>query len=69
MPVHHILAKFNNCLESGKDSVILKKLVTPSKEELIKDLREIAKEGRKRLERKGIKEEDISKMVERARKK
>ena len=51
----------------GKDSVILKKIETPSKEELIKELETIAKQGRKRLEKKGIKEEDILGIVEKAR--
>ena len=40
---------------SGRDSIVLKKVATPSKEELICELREIAKEGKKRLESKGIK--------------
>lgn len=53
---------------SGRDSIVLKKVATPSKEELICELREIAKEGRKRLEAKGIKEADISEIVEKARK-
>ncbi len=53
---------------SGRDSIVLKKIVTPSKEELIRELKEIAKEGRKRLEVKGIKEADISGIVEKSRK-
>ena len=53
---------------SGRDSIVLKKIATPSKEELICELKEIAKEGRKRLEAKGIKEEDISGIVEKSRK-
>ena len=53
---------------SGRDSIVLKKITTPSKEELICELKEIAKEGRKRLEAKGIKEEDISGIVEKSRK-
>lgn len=52
---------------SGKGSVILKKIATPSKEDLIKELRVIAKEGKRRLQKKGIKESDISKIVEKAR--
>ncbi len=54
---------------SERDSIVLKKVATPSKEELIRDLKEIAKEGRKRLERKGIKEEDISNIVHKSRQK
>ena len=53
---------------SGRDSIVLKKIATPSKEELICELKEIAKEGRKRLEAKGIKEEDVSGIVEKSRK-
>ena len=53
---------------SGRDSIVLKKVATPSKEELICELKEIAKEGKKRLESKGIKEADISNIVEKSRK-
>jgi len=53
---------------SGRDSIVLKKIITPSKEELICELKEIAKEGRKRLEAKGIKEADIPSLVKKARK-
>lgn len=52
---------------SGKDSVILKKIATPSKEELIKELHTIAKEGKRRLQKKGIKESDIPSIVKRSR--
>ncbi len=48
---------------SSKDTVILKKLETPSKEELIKELETIAKEGRKRAEKLGIKESDVPALV------
>ncbi len=54
---------------SGKDSIVLKKVEIPSKEDLICELKEIAKEGKKRLEAKGIKETDISDIVEKSRKK
>ena len=54
---------------SGKDSIVLKKVATPSKEDLIKELKNIAVEGRKRLADKGIKEEDISNIVHKARQK
>ena len=50
-----------------KDSVILKKITTPSKEELIKDLEKIAKDGRKRAEKLGIKEEDIPEIIHKLR--
>jgi len=53
---------------SGRDSIVLKKVATPSKEELIDELKEIAKEGKKRLEARSIKEADIHGIVEKARK-
>ena len=49
------------------DTIILKKIETPSKEELIKRLHSMAKEGRARLEARGVKEEDIPGIVERSR--
>ena len=52
----------------SRDTVILKKIGTPSKEELIKELANIAKVGKKRLQKKNLKEEDIPKIVERSRK-
>ena len=54
---------------SGRDSIVLKKVETPSKEELICELKEIAKEGKRRLEAKNIKEKDITNIVHKARKK
>ena len=53
---------------SGRDSIDLKKIATPSKEDLICELGKIAKEGKRRLEAKGIKEADIPDIVEKARK-
>ena len=50
-----------------KDTIILKKIETPSKEDLIRDLKEIAKEGRRRLESKGIKESDIVDIIHKSR--
>jgi AbrB family looped-hinge helix DNA binding protein len=41
---------------SSKDTVILKKIEKPSKEELIKDLKAIAVSGKKRLQKKGFTE-------------
>ncbi|MDP2750956.1 MAG: AbrB/MazE/SpoVT family DNA-binding domain-containing protein [Nanoarchaeota archaeon] len=52
----------------SKDSIVLKKIVTPSKADLIKDLENIAKEGKKRLQAKGVKEEDFAKIIEKRRK-
>lgn len=51
------------------DTLILKKMEMPSKEVLIKQLEEMAKEGRKHLEKLGIKELDIPAIVEKSRKK
>ncbi|MBI4162512.1 MAG: AbrB/MazE/SpoVT family DNA-binding domain-containing protein [Candidatus Aenigmarchaeota archaeon] len=45
----------------SRDAVILKKIGTPSKEELIKQLHVIAKEGKKRLQSRNIKEGDMQK--------
>ncbi len=53
---------------SGRDSIVLKKVVIPSKEDLICELKEIAKEGKKRLESKGIKETDMPHIIEKSRK-
>ena len=43
----------------SKDTIVLKKVETPSKEELIKGLTAIAKEGKKRLQGKGLSEADL----------
>ena len=51
----------------SKNMVVLKKIETPSKEVLINELEAIARDGRKRLEKKGIKEADILKIVQRSR--
>lgn len=51
----------------SKDTIILKKVDTPSKEKLLNELGTIAKEGRKRLEKKGIKESDIPEIVQKSR--
>jgi len=52
----------------SKDSLILKKIETPSKEQLIKEIEKIAKEGRKRAEKLGIKESDVPELVHKLRK-
>jgi len=52
---------------SGRDSIVLKKVAMPSKDELICELREIAKEGAKRAEKLGIKEKDIPDLIHKAR--
>lgn len=51
----------------SKDTIVLKKIGTPSKHILIKELEAIAKEGKKRLGQKGIKESDIPAIVQKAR--
>lgn len=53
----------------SKDSVLLKKIETPSKEALVKDLERIAKQGRKRLESRDLKESDIPGIVQASRRK
>ena len=51
----------------SSDTIVLKKMQTPSQEDLIKELEIMAKEGKKRLIKKGIKESDIPKIVEASR--
>ena len=53
---------------SAKDAIILKKISTPSKEDLMREIGAIALEGRKRAEKLGIKESDVPKLVHKARK-
>ena len=52
---------------SGRDSIVLKKVAMPSKEDLICELKEIAKEGTKRAEKLGIKESDVSGIIHKRR--
>ncbi len=52
---------------SGRDSIVLKKVITPSKEDLIKELQIIAKEGARKAEKFGIKEGDIPNLVHKLR--
>ena len=52
---------------SAKDTIILKKLLTPSKEDLIKELGAIALDGRKRAEKLGIKESDVPELIHKIR--
>ena len=54
---------------SERDSIVLKKVATPSKEDLICELEKIAKEGAKRAKKLGIKETDVPDLVHKARKK
>lgn len=52
----------------GKDTIILKRIATPSKEELLRNLSAIALEGRKRAEKLGIKESDLPELIQKVRK-
>lgn len=52
---------------SSKDTIVLKKIAMPSKDELIKNLKAFAMKGRKRAELLGIKESDVPGMVNRVR--
>jgi AbrB family looped-hinge helix DNA binding protein len=49
------------------DTIVLKKIETPSRESLIKDFKEIAVEGKKRLKKLGIREKDIPGIVHKSR--
>ena len=53
----------------NKDTIVLKKIETPSKDKLIKELQVIAKDGKKRLEDRGIKESDIPDIIKKSREK
>jgi AbrB family looped-hinge helix DNA binding protein len=44
---------------SKKDAIILKKITMPRKEDLINDLRSIAKKSKKKLQKKGFTEKDL----------
>src|SRR3989344_4369455 len=52
----------------SKDTIVLKKPIAPSKATLLKELETIAREGKKRLQTKGIQESDIPDIVHRFRK-
>ncbi len=49
------------------DMIILKKIETPSREELIKQLKEVTRENTKRLKTRGFTEKDILAAAERER--
>ena len=51
----------------SKGAIVLKKIPTPSKEDLIKEIEVMAREGRKRAENLGIKESDVVNIVHQAR--
>lgn len=52
----------------SRDTIVLKRIETPSKEELIKNLKKIAVEGRKRTEKLRIKESDVPYLISKRRK-
>ncbi len=49
------------------DTLVLKKIKQPSREELIKRLDEMAREGSKRAQEKGIQEKDIPDLIHKLR--
>jgi AbrB family looped-hinge helix DNA binding protein len=51
----------------SNDTIILKKINIPKKEDLIKDLKKISIEARKRAQKLGIKESDIPKFADKLR--
>jgi len=51
----------------SKDTIILKKLETFSKEKILKDVEKLARVGKKRAEKLGIKEIDIPRLVHKLR--
>ena len=51
------------------DTLVLKRITTPSKESLINDLQLMAEKSKKRLQQQGITEKDIPKIVDKARRK
>ncbi len=54
-------------LVTTKDTILLKKIQTPSKDALLKDIMSIAREGKRRLQEKGLKESHINLAVEKQR--
>ena len=52
---------------SSKDTIVLKRIMTPSKAELIEELKKIAAAGRKRAEKLQIKESDVPYLVQKHR--
>lgn len=49
------------------DTIILKKIEIPTKEQLINEFKNIAKEGKERAKKLGIKEKDIPNLVHKER--
>ncbi len=49
------------------DTILLKRMEIPSKEKLIESFNKIGAEGRKRMEKMGIKESDVPKLIHKMR--
>ncbi len=47
----------------NKDTLLLKKIKTPSKEEILSEWEKLNKKGRKQVKKLGIKEKDVSKII------
>lgn len=52
---------------ADSDTIILKKVEKPTKEEIIQKLESIARDGLKRLEKNGITETDFKRIIQNAR--
>lgn len=52
---------------TSSDTIILKKIKTPSKEDILKDIKNISKKGRINADSLGIKESDVSKILHKRR--
>ena len=55
----HVQAGSLFAVVGSKDTIVLKRIDTPSRETLIKELGIFAKKAKKKLESKGIREEDL----------
>ncbi len=51
----------------SNDTLMLKRIKTPTKEELLKELERLASKGNERAKKLGIKEKDVSKIIRKAR--
>lgn len=49
------------------DTIVLKRITTPSKESLIKELEKVAKSARPRLQKMGVRESDLPGIVGKSR--
>lgn len=49
------------------DTLLLKRIQMPSKEEIVKKFRELVEEGHKRAKKLGLKETDVDKLIHKAR--